>query len=187
MSARNLGFLPGAVVAGETIFVSASNAINDWAGNDILIDGITPAGGYTLAYSFSAAVPITVSAVANGANTGWTLTVTAAQTLLWKAGVIRFTALATHTASTKVYAVDCGAIKVTASPLAVSQYAAALTAVETAIASWGTSNQRSMQIGDMQVTFGTLKELLDLREFYRGEIARETSSHPKRIIRTRFP
>lgn len=186
MDGSNLGFLPGAVIAGETIYVAAANTINDWAGNDIIIPGITPAGGYTLAYSFSAATPITVNAVANGDNTGWTLTVTAAQTLLWRAGIIRYTALAVLADPARSYAVDSGAIKVTASPLTVSQYQAALTAVEAAIASYGSSNTRSIQQGDMSITFNSLKELLDLREFYRGEIARETSSRQKRIIRSRF-
>ncbi|MFA5264849.1 MAG: hypothetical protein WC378_13580 [Opitutaceae bacterium] len=186
MDGSNLGFLPAAVIAGETIYVAADNSVNAWAGNDIIIPGITPAGGYTLAYSFSAATPITVNAAANGANTGWTLTVTAAQTLVWRAGTIRFTALATLADPARVYAVDSGAIKVTASPLTVSQYQAALTAVEAAIASFGTTNKRSIQQGDMSITYNSIQELLDLREFYRGEIARETSSRQKRIIRSRF-
>lgn len=186
MGTRNLGFLPASVIAGQTIFVSASNSVDDWAGDDIVIDGISPAGGYTLVYSFAAPTPISVTAAANGANTGWTLTVTAAQTLLWTAGKITFAALATHTASTKVYAVDSGSISVTASPLAVSQYAAALTAIETAIATFATDPQRSFTLGAMSISYSSLQELIDLRTFYRAEVARETGKRTKRIIRARF-
>lgn len=180
--AGNLGFVPSRVVAGESIWISAANSAQ--GAQDIILDDYSPASGATLAYQFAAPTPITVTASANGANTGWTLDVTGAQTLLWRAGALRFAALVTSGGRT--FAVDEGTIFVTASPLAVSQYAAALTAIEAAILTFAGGGQRSFQLGDMSVTYGSLQELLDLRAFYKGEIARETSSRPKRIIRTRF-
>jgi hypothetical protein len=182
--AGNLGFVPDRIVAGESIWISSANAVQ--SAQDITLTNYTPAGGYTLAYNFASPTPITVSAVANGANTGWTLEVTGAQSLLFRAGSLHYSALVTHTESGRKFAVDSGSIFVEASPLAVSQYAAALTAVETAIASYGTNNQRSLQLDGMSVSFGSLQELLDLRAFYKSEVARETSSRPSRIIRTRF-
>lgn len=181
--AENLGYIPARVVAGETIWIAAANTLHDAA--DIVIDRISPADGYTLAYQFAAPTPITVAAVANGSNTGWTLTVTAAQTLLWRAGALSFAALATDSSS-RVFAVDAGSISVTASPLAVSQYAVALTAIDAAILNFATGAQRSFTLGDMSVSYGTLQELLDLRAHYVAEIARETSKRPKRIIRSVF-
>lgn len=179
----NLGFIPSRITAGESIWIAAANTLQ--SSQDITIANITPAAGYTLAYQFAAPTPISVAASANGDNTGWTLTVTAAQTLLWKAGSLAFAALATD-GNGKVFAVDEGFISVTASPLAVSQYAAALVLIDAAILNFATGAQRSFQLGDMSVSYGTLQELLDLRAHYRSEIARETSSRPKRIIRMRF-
>lgn len=181
--AENLGYIPARVVAGETIWIAAANTLQ--SAQDIVIAGISPASGYTLAYQFAAPTPISVAASANGNNTGWTLTVTAAQTLLWRAGSLAFAALATDS-NGKVFAVDGGAINVVASPLATSQYAAALVLIDAAILTFATGAQRSFTLGDMSVTYGSLQELLDLRNHYRAEIARETSTRPKRIIRARF-
>ena len=183
---ENLGYLPSSVVAGETIWVAAANTTQGWATQDIILTDYTPAGGYTLAYQFNAGTPISVSAAANGANTGWTLTVTAAQTLLWTAGIIRFVGLVTETSSGKVFAVDAGTIDVTGSPLAVSAYQTALTAIEAAIATFATSPSRSFQVGDLQVSYGSIQELIDLRTFYRAEVARTTGKRIKRVIHSRF-
>jgi hypothetical protein len=180
---QNLGFMPARIIGGETIWIAAGNTTQD--AEDIVIADYTPAGGYTLAYRFSAPTVLDVNALANITNTGWTLTVTAAQTLLWKSGEVRFIGLVTHTATGRVFAVDSGAIIVTESPFYASQYQAALTAIEAAIANYATSPQRSFSLGDMSVTYGSLQELLDLRAFYQTEVARERGS-VRRIIRARF-
>ena len=182
--AESLGYLPARIVAGETIWIADANTLQGT--QDIIITGISPADGYTLAYQFSAPTPISVSASANGDNDGWTLTVTAAQTLLFGAGNINFVALATHTSSGKVYSVDTGTIYVEASPLAVSEYAAALVAIDAAILNFATGGQRSFTLGDMSVTYGSLSELLQLRAHYQYLIANDTSKNRERIIRTRF-
>jgi len=180
----NAGLLPIRIVAGESIWLSAANSAQD--GEDLIFTDYTPAGGYTLAYQFAAAAPISVTAVANADNTGWTLTVTGAQTLLWRPGVIRFAGLVTHTASARIFAVDAGAIAVTASPLATSEYAAVLTAIEAAILNYATNPQSSISMDGMAISYGSLKELLDLRAVYKAEVANQTGKRIKRIIRTRF-
>lgn len=180
----NAGFLPDRVVAGESIWLSADNSAQD--GEDLIFTDYTPAGGYTLAYQFAAKTPISVTAAANSGNTGWILTVTGAQTLLWLPGVVRFAGFVTHTSSGRIFAVDEGAVAVTASPLAVSEYAAALTLIETAILNFATDPTRSFAIGELNVSYGSLKDLLDLRAFYKAEVARQTGKRIKRIIRTRF-
>lgn len=179
----NAGFLPDCVVAGETIWIDATNTTQDKA--DLVFTDYLPTT-HTLVYNFAAATPISVTASANSGNTGWTLTVTAAQTLLWKAGLMRFTGLATHTSTSRVFAVDEGSISVTASPLAVSDYAAALTAIESAISNFATSPNRSFQLGDLSVTYASVEELLALRNFYRFEVSRETGGRIRRIMHTRF-
>jgi hypothetical protein len=182
----NAGFLPDRIVAGESIWVAAANSSQDWAGDDLIFDNYTPAGGYTLAYQFAAAVPISVAAAANSGNTGWTLTVTGAQTLLWRPGVIRFAGLVTHTESARVFAVDEGVIAVTVSPMATSEFAAALAAIEAAIIAYATNPRSSISVDSMTISYGSLKELLDLRAVYKAEVARQTGKRIKRIIRTRF-
>jgi hypothetical protein len=180
---ENLGFLPASVTAGETIWVSAANT--NQSSVDIIIPNYTPAA-YTLAYQFAAATPISVAAVANSGNTGWTLTVTSAQTLLWKAGSINFAALATEIAGTaRVFAVDAGFILVGNSPLAVSQYAAALAAVEAALVTYA-GGRRSFTLGDLSVTYNSISELLALRDYFKGEVQKELAGRGKRILRTRF-
>jgi len=180
----NAGFLPDRIVAGESIWIASANSAQD--GEDLIFTDYTPAGGYTLAYQFAASSPISVTAVANGDNTGWTLTVTGAQTLLWRPGVIRFAGLVTHTASTRIFAVDEGAIAVTASPMATSEYAAVLAAIEAAILNYATNPRSSFSVDGMSVNYGSLKELIDLRAVYKAEVASQTGKRIKRIIRTRF-
>lgn len=180
----NAGFLPSRIVAGESIWLSADNSAQD--GEDLIFTDYTPAGGYTLAYQFAAAIPITVAATANAGNTGWTLTVTGAQTLLWRPGVIRFAGLVTHTASARIFAVDEGAVAVSVSPMATSEYAAVLVAIEAAILNYATSPSSSFSLDGMQVSYGSLKELLDLRAIYKGLADSQTGKRIKRVIRTRF-
>jgi len=180
----NQGFLPTSVMAGETIWVAAANTAQSSA--DIILPNYLPAS-FSLAYQFAAATPLTVAAAANGDDDGWTLTVTAAQTLLWKAGVINFAAFVTELAVTaRVFSVDAGFIRVAASPLAVSDYAAALTAIETAISTFSAGGIKAFSLGDMQITYNSVSELFDLRDFYKSESMKQLSTRPRRIIRTRF-
>jgi hypothetical protein len=180
----NAGFLSHRIVAGESIWLAAANSAQN--GEDLIFTDYTPAGGYTLAYQFAASTPISVAASANGDDTGWALTVTGAQTLLWHPGVIRFAGLVTHTASARIFAVDEGAIAITASPMATSEYASVLAAIEAAILNFATNPRSSFSVDGMSVNYGSLKELIDLRAVYKAEVASQTGKRIKRIIRTRF-
>jgi len=179
------GFLPDSIVAGETIWISASNTTQG-TNYDLIFTDYTPAGGYTLAYDFAAVTPITVAGVANGANTGWTLEVTAAQTLVWKAGIIRFAGYVTLTASGRKFAVDAGSILVTPSPLATSDWTAIITACDAAILTYAGNPYGSINIGEQSIQFRSMEDLINLRTFAKQMEASETGSRPKRIIRARF-
>ncbi len=179
----NAGFIPDRVIAGETIWIAAANTVQ--SGQDIILTDYSPAGGDSLVYQFSADTPISVTAIPNGDDSGWTLEVTGAQTLLWDAGDIRFVGLVTDSDS-RSFAIDSGTIEVTASPMATSDYAAALTAIEAAISDYASNPHGSFTLDGMQVTYRALKDLLGLRAFYRAQVARETGKRTKRIIRTRF-
>ena len=160
--------MPDQLTAGETLAVTV--AITDY----------TPDAGYVLAYRFAAPTPITATGVDDSTG-GWTVTLTAAQTLTLVAGQLAFDALVTKAGVAT--AVDRGMIQVLASPLTVSQWNATLTAVDAAIASYGASNQRSFSVDGMSVSFKTLDELLNLRAFCIREIRRETgAAKPYRIL-----
>lgn len=179
---ENAGFLPARIVSGETIWIDADNTAQD--SEDITFDDYSPADGDTLKYQFAASTPIEVDAVANAANDGWTLTVTAAQTLTFKAGSVNFVAMVTS--GGKTFAVDQGTIYVTANPTQTSDYATALTTVDAAIADYGSNPHSSFMLDGMQVTYRRLSDLINLRNHYRSLIAEETGKRPKRIIRSRF-
>jgi hypothetical protein len=182
---ENLGHLPAWITAGETIWISAANTTQG-TDDDIVLDDYLPAD-YNLSYEFAAPTPITVAAVTNGAGTGWTLEVSAAQTLAWGNGSIPFLGKVTHKTSARVFAVDSGSIMVKASPLAVSQYAAALAAVDLAIAEYASNPYGSFALpGNMTVSYRSLDDLLSLRAFYRSEVARTSSQRMRRIIHTEF-
>jgi hypothetical protein len=86
-----------------------------------------------------------------------------------------------------VWLVDEGVVVVRASPAAVSTYAAALAAVESAIAEYATNPYGSFTIpGGMTVQYRSIDELLNLREFYRAEVSRDSANRARRIIRTEF-
>ena len=121
--AQNSGHLPSRIIGGESIWIAAANTAQSQS--DIIIDGFTPAAGYTLAYQFASATPISVSAVANGAGTGWTLELTGAQTLMWTPGKMYFAGIASLVDAgppevTRTFAVNQGSITVDASPMRIS-------------------------------------------------------------------
>jgi len=179
------GFLPNNIIAGESIWIAAANAVQ--SGQDITFADYAPSGGYTLAYQFAASTPITVSASANGDSSGWTLEVTAAQTLVWKPAQVAYAGYITHTATDRVFAVDAGRIAVGASPVATSSWKTALANVDAAIASYSeTSTQRSVMIDGMQVSFRSVSELISLRNWLQGMVNADTGNRPRRIIRSRF-
>ena len=180
----DLGYLPESIVAGETIWIAAANSTQP-TNEDIVLTGYLPAS-YSLAYKFAAATPISVSAAANAGGTGWTLEVTSAQTLLWKAGTIRFAGYVTHTVSARVFAVDAGAIAVTASPLATSGWTAVVTACDAAILKYAANPHGSFSVDGLSVTYRTLSQLTDLRAYAKQMADQETGGRAKRIIRTRF-
>jgi hypothetical protein len=183
--AEHLGYIPAQVTAGETIWIAAANTTRP-TDTDIILSDYTPNGGCTLSYLFAAATPITVAAVANGAGTGWTLEVTAARTLAWRAGSLAFAGQVTNS-SGRVWLVDEGFIVVRASPAAVSTYAAALAAVEAAIVEYASNPYGSFTIpGGITVQYRSIDELINLREFYRAEVSRDSASRARRIIRTEF-
>lgn len=183
----NLGYMPERIVAGETIWISSSNTTQSTNGDIILTDYL-PAS-YSLAYQFAAATPISVSAVTNG-GTGWTLEVTSAQTLVWKAGVIRFAGYVTALTGGRVFAVDAGTIAVTASPLATSSWTAIVAACDAAIlAQMATGEQSgSFSVDGMSksFTYRSADELRTLRAYAQSMAESETGARAKRIIRARF-
>jgi len=69
----------------------------------------------------------------------------------------------------------------------LAAYTAALASVETAIAQYATHSGRSVTIGQKAITYRSLDELLQLRNFYRSEIAKLNGTGGKaRRILTRF-
>jgi len=182
---RNMGYIPERVNGGETIWIAAANSNGGAA--DITFTDYTPAGGYTLAYQFAAPTPVSVAAAANGANTGWTLEVAAATTLTWKSGRIGFTGYVTHTASTRVFAVDSGFIDVTASPLAASSWTAVVSACDAAILQYAANPNGSISVDGMTVSYRSLDQLTNLRAYAKTMEQQETRARMPRIIRSRFP
>jgi len=184
----NRGYMPNRIVAGETIWIAAANTTQS-TGRDITFSDYTPAS-YTLAYQFAADTPVTVDAEVNDAGDGWTLEVTAAQTLAWKAGRVRFTGYVTNTDSGRVFAVDAGAIEVSPSPLATSDWTAVVAACDAAMLTQLKSGQQSgsISIGNMSrsFTYRSAQDLLALRAFAQKMADAETKSRPRRIIRSRF-
>jgi len=180
----HLGYLPSRIVGGASIWIAAANTIQGAA--DIILSDYTPAAGYTLAYQFAAPSPITVAAAANGANTGWTLDVTGAQTLIWSPAAVPFAGIVTHTATSRTFAVDGGAVAVEGSPLRVSAWVAVLASVDAAIASYATSPHGSIAVDGMSVTYRSLQQLTDLRDYANYRLRQDSANRPKRIIRSRF-
>jgi hypothetical protein len=180
----NAGYMPERIIAGESIWIAAANTAQD--GEDIIFDDFTPAGGYSLAYQFAAATPITVAAVKNGGETGWTLDVTGAQTLLWAPSKLTFSGFVTHTATARVFAVDHGTIMVEASPLRVSVWAAALTACDAAIANYAATPKGTVTMGDMSVSYRSQDQLVQMRDYIAHRLRQDTGQRQRLIIRARF-
>lgn len=182
---KHAGFIPAQIVSGETIFVSASNTKQSWAGSDINFDDYSPADGYSLEYQFAAATPVTVAAVANGANDGWTLLIPATTTIAFAPGKLQFVGFIKD-GNDQMFAVDAGSIDVTASPLRVSEWKARLTAIDSAIAKLAANPRASVSIEGISYSYRQTKELLELRDFIAARLAEDTANRPVRIIRARL-
>lgn len=158
--ASQLSILPTTLFAGESIVKT--------------ITGITVTG-YTLVYEFnSQPTPLSVDCVEDSEE--WTLTVTSAQTLEWLRGVVSYVAYHTEEETGERTAVDYGQIDLTASPLKVSQYKTALEAVESAMLSYASNPNKTINIGTIRIEYKSFEELEKLRDYYRREIARETGN-----------
>jgi hypothetical protein len=158
--ASTLSILPSDLIQGESI-------------NKTLPSTVTVTG-YTLVYKFSSQ-PTPIEVACTG-TTVWALTVTGAQTLLWGRGIVRYAAYLTNSTSGAVTVIDSGTITVEASPIATSQYTAALAAVEAAILSYASNPNRSISVGTIRIDYKDFKELEMLRDYYKREIAKETGN-----------
>lgn len=178
-----LSYLPLRIVAGESIWVSVDNTAQD--SEDIVLSDFAPSDGSTLAYQFSAETPITVDAVANDGNTGWTLEVTGAQTLLWAPGSIRYAAILTES-NDRTFCVDAGYIAVDASPLRVSDWVAVLSAVDAAILDYAANPYGQISQGDMSFSYRSLDQLTALRDWVKYRLDQDSGKRQRRVIRSRF-
>lgn len=169
--AQELSVLPSSIVAGESFTAS--------------LNGISTTGK-TCVYSFAALTPFSVTCTIE--SSVFVLSVSAAQSLTLKSGNIRFAAMVTTTAGGAVECVDSGYLTVEPSPLATSNYSAALVAIDAAILTFASNPNKRVNLGTMSVEYKTLDELLSLRAFYQSEIQRDltgTGSGPMRTL-TRF-
>ena len=180
----NAGFLPHRIVGGESIWISAENTTQ--TATDITFTDYTPADGYTLSYQFAAPTPVTVVAVANSGDTGWTLDVTGAQTLSWVPAAITFAGIVTHTATGRTFAVDGGVVYVDSSPLRVSPWVEVLASVDAAIATYAANPNGSFTVDGMSVTYRSLKQLTDLRDYVNYRMQQDSADRPRRVIKSRF-
>jgi len=174
--------MPDRIVAGESIWVSSDNSAQD--GADIVLTDY-PASGWTLAYEFAASTPVSVSATANGDN--YRLEVPGATTLLWASGSISYAAFVTSkSVSGRKFCVESGTISVTPSPVRVSAWAATLTDVDAAIASYATTPHGSVSVDGMAVTFRSFDDLVKLRDYVAYRLQSDSGNRQRRIIRARF-
>lgn len=171
--ASTLGALPDTLYAGETLAVAS-----------IIVPGFLPATA-SLSYTFAAPTAQTVAGVALGSGLGWSLTQTAANTLLWPAGGLHFIAYAT--VSGVVSCVDAGFVNVQASPTqAASWYVTALAAVEAVIEGRASSSQQNFTLGDMSVGYLPLDQLIKYRAWLQAEVKQRGPNRVKRRLLSRF-
>jgi len=152
--ADQLGILPTTLIAGESI-------------NETLT-GLTLSG--SLVYTFGATTPVEVTCTDDG--TSFELAVSAIQTLTFGYGSIKYSAM--QTVGAVVSCVDYGTITVSASPSATSNYTATLAAVDTAIANYATNANKKIKVGEIEIEYRNLSELMSLRSFYSNLIAKDT-------------
>lgn len=168
--AEKLEILPTELTAGETLSV------------DVVLDGKTPADGWSLKYTFAnSGGSIEVNATELDDDSGWNIALTSSQTVVFESGPLFFSGLAIK--ETEAVAVDSGEIAVLS---LTSKWTVVLASVEAAIATWGTSDQRSMTIEGMSVSFRSIDELLTLRAFCIRQIDRQRRRAGRRVILSTF-
>jgi hypothetical protein len=178
---RELGYIPARIVGGESIWIAEANTAQD--SEDIILDGFTPADGYTLAYQFAADTPISVDAVANGDNTGWTLNVTGTQTLTFTPGRVSFVGIVSHTTPARSHVVDSGGIYVNPSPMRVSAWKAVLTAIDAAMLTAAGTPNGSISVDGMSMSYRGVSDLKSLRDYAVEQLRRDTGRRaPSRIL-----
>jgi hypothetical protein len=180
-----LGYIPASITAGESVWIDADNTAQ--GASDIIIADYTPAGGYTLTYQFQSATPLSVVASANSENTGWTLDVTGAQTLTLDPGRVPFVGLVTHTATSRVFAVDSGGMVVNPSPAKTSAWAAVIAAVDAAMLTVATNPNGTVAVDGMTVTFKGASDLISLRDYAQRQYNKSIGRKAPRRILARFP
>lgn len=165
--------------------VAAANPFG--GGRDIILAEYSPATPATLSYHLQCDNPLTIKAAANSGNTGWTLTVSAVDTLTLGPGPVAFAGVLTIDGATKV--VDTGIIHVRPSPLRVSSWLAVVTAIDAALLTAASSPSGSISIDGMSISYRSPDQLIRLRDYAAGMAARESATGTMgggRIIRTRF-
>lgn len=142
------------------------------------------ADGWTLSYRLLFATAAAVSITSTGSGTSFSVSLTSAQTANWPAGQ----------ATLVVYA-EKGTDRVTfeSQPLSIlpnlatasnfdnrSANAVALANLKAALASivaGGNVGMISVQMGDRQMQFRTVKDLTDLIDYYEREVAKERAAN----------
>ena len=124
-----------------------------------------------------------VAATANGDGT-WTATATA-ETLAGFSGATRWIVYATTPDG--VEQIAFGAVYIR--PL-VSRYRAVVAAIENALQNWANNPNRSISVGELQITYKDRADLLDILAYYqRKAAADENGVQPAggvQLIKTRF-
>ena len=155
-------------------------------------DGETLTGTFTAPVGTTAVVvkladgvkSATVDATANGDGT-WTATVTA-ETLAGISGATRWIAYATTPDGTE--AIANGEIYLRA---LVSKYRAVVAAVENALQNYGSDPNKSIQVGELSITYKDYADLLSILSYWRRRVAADEagtvpSAGGVRIVKTRF-
>jgi len=181
---QELGYIPASIVGGESIWIAAANTAQ--ASQDITIAGFTPADGYTLAYQFAADTPLSVTAAANGDNTGWTLNVTPAETLTFTPGRMSFVGIVSHSTPARSFIVDSGGVYVNPSPLRVSSWKAVVADIDAAMLTAAATPNGSISVDGMSVSYRGVSDLKSLRDYAVEQLRRDTGRRAPARILTRF-
>ena len=124
-----------------------------------------------------------VVATANGDGT-WTATANA-ETLAGFSGATRWIVYATTPAG--VEQIGFGSVYIR--PL-VSKYRAVVTAIENALQNWANNPNRSISVGELQITYKDRADLLDILAYYQRKAAADengtTPTGGVQLIKTRF-